>query len=294
MPVVNERPFVSSSSRKRSPPSTTMFIGPSSSASSTSLHRGARADLVHGAVAGGEHEPEVAAGRRGTPRSARGSAARRCAAESARSGRARAAAGRDRAPAMPAAYGVRPGRRAHPASVPHGLSLGRWLRQAGSTCAAARKRGRSLGSARWQRAPTAAARREYRRRASSAPAFDGLTPYQPGKPVEDVQRELGLERVVKLASNEGPFGPFPAALEAMARSGARAEPLPGRRRLPAARGAGRAARRRLRAGLRRRRRGRLHRHAEPGDPRPGRRDRLRLAVVPELRDLRAQAGRRAA
>jgi histidinol-phosphate aminotransferase len=50
------------------------------------------------------------------------------------------------------------------------------------------------------------------------PAVDGLTPYQPGKPVEDVQRELGLERVVKLASNEGPFPPFPAALEAMERS----------------------------------------------------------------------------
>jgi histidinol-phosphate aminotransferase len=33
-----------------------------------------------------------------------------------------------------------------------------------------------------------------------------------------VQRELGLERVVKLASNEGPFGPFPAALEALART----------------------------------------------------------------------------
>jgi histidinol-phosphate aminotransferase len=49
------------------------------------------------------------------------------------------------------------------------------------------------------------------------PAVNALTPYQPGKPVEDVQRELGLDRVVKLASNEGPFGPFPAALEAMAR-----------------------------------------------------------------------------
>jgi histidinol-phosphate aminotransferase len=45
-----------------------------------------------------------------------------------------------------------------------------------------------------------------------------LVPYEPGKPVEEVQRELGLERVVKLASNEGPFGPFPAALEAMARA----------------------------------------------------------------------------
>jgi len=49
------------------------------------------------------------------------------------------------------------------------------------------------------------------------PAVDELTPYQPGKPVEDVQRELGLTRVVKLASNEGPFPPFPAALEAMER-----------------------------------------------------------------------------
>jgi histidinol-phosphate aminotransferase len=36
--------------------------------------------------------------------------------------------------------------------------------------------------------------------------------------VEEVQRELGLDRVVKLASNEGPFPPFPAALEAIARS----------------------------------------------------------------------------
>jgi histidinol-phosphate aminotransferase len=44
-----------------------------------------------------------------------------------------------------------------------------------------------------------------------------LVPYEPGKPVEEVQRELGLERVVKLASNEGPFGPFPAALEALER-----------------------------------------------------------------------------
>ena len=50
------------------------------------------------------------------------------------------------------------------------------------------------------------------------PSVNGLTPYQPGKPVEDVQRELGLERVVKLASNEGPFGPFPAALEALDRT----------------------------------------------------------------------------
>ena len=49
------------------------------------------------------------------------------------------------------------------------------------------------------------------------PAVRDLVPYEPGKPVEEVQRELGLDRVVKLASNEGPFGPFPEALEALAR-----------------------------------------------------------------------------
>jgi histidinol-phosphate aminotransferase len=47
------------------------------------------------------------------------------------------------------------------------------------------------------------------------PSVNALTPYQPGKPVEDVQRELGLERVIKLASNEGPFGPLPAARAAL-------------------------------------------------------------------------------
>jgi histidinol-phosphate aminotransferase len=50
------------------------------------------------------------------------------------------------------------------------------------------------------------------------PALAGLVPYEPGKPVEEVQRELGLERVVKLASNEGTRGPFPAALEALERT----------------------------------------------------------------------------
>ena len=52
------------------------------------------------------------------------------------------------------------------------------------------------------------------------PAVRDLVPYEPGKPVDEVQRELGLDRVVKLASNEGPFGPFPEALAALARSAA--------------------------------------------------------------------------
>ena len=42
-----------------------------------------------------------------------------------------------------------------------------------------------------------------------------LTPYVPGKPIEEVKRELGLDDVVKLASNENPLGPSPKALEAM-------------------------------------------------------------------------------
>ena len=50
------------------------------------------------------------------------------------------------------------------------------------------------------------------------PALEGLVPYEPGKPAELVQRELGLDHVVKLASNEGPFGPFPQALEAIEQS----------------------------------------------------------------------------
>ena len=45
-----------------------------------------------------------------------------------------------------------------------------------------------------------------------------LVPYEPGKPIGEVQREQGLEHVVKLASNEGPFGPFVAAQEAIARA----------------------------------------------------------------------------
>lgn len=44
-----------------------------------------------------------------------------------------------------------------------------------------------------------------------------MRPYSPGKPIDEVKRELGLEDVVKLASNENPLGPPAAALEAIAR-----------------------------------------------------------------------------
>jgi histidinol-phosphate aminotransferase len=43
----------------------------------------------------------------------------------------------------------------------------------------------------------------------------GLKPYQAGKPIEELQRELGLEHIVKLASNENPLGPSKKALAAI-------------------------------------------------------------------------------
>jgi len=42
-----------------------------------------------------------------------------------------------------------------------------------------------------------------------------LHPYVPGKPVEQLLREKGLTKAVKLASNENPYGPAPAAIEAI-------------------------------------------------------------------------------
>jgi histidinol-phosphate aminotransferase len=42
-----------------------------------------------------------------------------------------------------------------------------------------------------------------------------IQPYQPGKPIEEVERELGIPGAVKLASNENPFPPSPAVLEAL-------------------------------------------------------------------------------
>ncbi|GAB6929975.1 histidinol-phosphate transaminase [Paenibacillus sp. JCM 10914] len=42
-----------------------------------------------------------------------------------------------------------------------------------------------------------------------------LPVYQPGKPIEEVKKELGLEQVIKLASNENPYGSSPRALEAI-------------------------------------------------------------------------------
>lgn len=45
--------------------------------------------------------------------------------------------------------------------------------------------------------------------------LDQIQPYSPGKPIWEVQEELGLERVIKLASNENPLGPSKKAMAAI-------------------------------------------------------------------------------
>lgn len=46
----------------------------------------------------------------------------------------------------------------------------------------------------------------------AAPGISELQPYRPGKPVEELERELGIVNAIKLASNENPLGPSPAAM----------------------------------------------------------------------------------
>jgi len=45
--------------------------------------------------------------------------------------------------------------------------------------------------------------------------LDAIKPYVPGKPIEEVQREYGLQDVIKLASNENPMGPPPKTVAAL-------------------------------------------------------------------------------
>ncbi len=46
--------------------------------------------------------------------------------------------------------------------------------------------------------------------------IDSLVPYPPGKPIEELERELGISGSIKLASNENPLGPSSKAIEAIA------------------------------------------------------------------------------
>lgn len=48
----------------------------------------------------------------------------------------------------------------------------------------------------------------------AAPGVQQLRPYLPGKPVEELERELGISGSIKLASNENPLGPSPLAIKA--------------------------------------------------------------------------------
>lgn len=54
----------------------------------------------------------------------------------------------------------------------------------------------------------------------AAPAVRTLSPYVPGKPIEELEREYGISDIVKLASNENPLGPGALAREAIARASA--------------------------------------------------------------------------
>ncbi|MBI3008243.1 MAG: histidinol-phosphate transaminase, partial [Candidatus Omnitrophica bacterium] len=45
-----------------------------------------------------------------------------------------------------------------------------------------------------------------------------IKPYQPGKPIEEIQRELGLKKVIKMASNENAIGPSKKAVTAIKKS----------------------------------------------------------------------------
>ncbi len=47
-----------------------------------------------------------------------------------------------------------------------------------------------------------------------SPSIESLLPYEGGKPVEELARELGISDAIKLASNENPLGPSPKALAA--------------------------------------------------------------------------------
>ncbi|HUJ79267.1 MAG TPA: histidinol-phosphate transaminase [Nitrospiria bacterium] len=62
------------------------------------------------------------------------------------------------------------------------------------------------------------------------PDILSVASYIPGKPIEELERELGIKEAIKLASNENPLGPSPKAVEALRRA------LAGVHRYPEGRG----------------------------------------------------------
>ncbi len=49
----------------------------------------------------------------------------------------------------------------------------------------------------------------------AVPGVQKLNPYIPGKPISELERELGIDNIIKLASNENPLGPSPKAMQAI-------------------------------------------------------------------------------
>jgi histidinol-phosphate aminotransferase len=58
------------------------------------------------------------------------------------------------------------------------------------------------------------------------PVLDGITPYDAGKPLETLTRELGLQDLVRLSANENPLGPSPRVVAALRREAARVHLYP--------------------------------------------------------------------
>ena len=50
----------------------------------------------------------------------------------------------------------------------------------------------------------------------AVPGIRDLAPYDPGKPIEELEREYGVSGAIKVASNENPYGPSPVARQVLA------------------------------------------------------------------------------
>ncbi|MBF8288375.1 MAG: histidinol-phosphate aminotransferase, partial [Candidatus Rokubacteria bacterium] len=53
-------------------------------------------------------------------------------------------------------------------------------------------------------------------------ALRAVTPYEAGKPLEALEKELGLPAILRLSANESPLGPSPMVIEALRREAGRA------------------------------------------------------------------------
>src|SRR5262245_54347573 len=58
------------------------------------------------------------------------------------------------------------------------------------------------------------------------PVLDKVLPYDAGKPLEALAKDLGIETLVRLSANESPLGPSPLAVDALRREAPRAHLYP--------------------------------------------------------------------